>query len=97
MREVIQVTNDRPKISHSEKSVDSGYEGVESPDREHSDFKRWNLRRISSGLHPGIVTQVECDGQARGIITLFSEEEFNWLKPRIDGDQPREASSPERG
>lgn len=83
--------SDRSKISHSEKSVDSGYEGEERPDREHSDFKRWNLRRISSGLHPGIVTQIECDGDARGIITLFSEEEFNWLKPRIDGDQRLES------
>lgn len=74
----------------NEKSVSGGYEGEERPDREHSDWARWDLRRISSGLHAGVVAQVCCNGVVRGLVELKDEEEFKWLKKKIDGDQPVE-------
>ena len=73
-----------------------GYDGEPTQEGEMSSGEKiWNLKRIPSTVHGGILTQLHCDGEARAVIHLKDEEEFNWLKPRIDGLQPfRNVESP---
>jgi len=73
-----------------------GYDGESKQGPEMSSGEKiWNLKRIPATVHGGILTHLTCDGEARAVIHLKDEEEFNWLKPRIDGLQPfRNVESP---
>ncbi len=73
-----------------------GYDGeTEQGPEMSSGEKIWILKRIPATVHGGILCHLTCDGKARAMIHLQDEEEFNWLKPRIDGLQPfRNVESP---
>lgn len=66
--------------------ISTGYEGDEEK-KEISAGKFWHLKKIPSLLHGGVVAQLMCDNEPVGILQLKDEEEFEWLRKRIDGTQ----------
>jgi len=68
--------------------ISTGYEGGEE---ERAPVQNWTLRKSDNPLFKMIVCYLEIREGGRvkvvGHINLKDEDEFNWLKRRIDGDR----------
>jgi len=78
------MTEKKRKHWASHYETTSGYEG---PDEDPFVVQLWLLVKIPSGVHGGILGQIVCNGEVRGTLQLKDEDEFNWLKPRIDSER----------
>ena len=63
----------------------TGYGDKPKPDDELAQL--WILEQIPKGIHTNILGVLKCNSQARGFIQFQNEEEFKWLKRRIDGER----------
>ena len=63
----------------------TGYGDRPEPDDESAQL--WILEQIPRGIHTNILGILKCNGHAKGFIEFKDEEEFKWLKRRIDGER----------
>ena len=63
-----------------------GYDGAK--DEPPTTFF-WNLEKDTSGFYSGIQAYIRAGSEVRGVVRLKSDEEFEWLRRRIQGHGPK--------
>lgn len=78
------------KLRLFKEGMSTGYEG---PDTDPPKWHRWNV--VRGNVRQGVINAViTCNDESRGMVTCFSEEEFEWLRARIQGVVKAPSPSP---
>lgn len=64
--------------------ITAGYDGEKPEESQPIDSLRWTLEQPEYFWSTKIMGQLKCDGISRGVIYFQNEEEFQWLKTKIE-------------